>query len=290
MTSPTTRVLVVDDDPLITDLLKSALEDRFLVDVARTCDEATAGLARSSYQVVVTDVLMEGKSGLDLLDDIRQRFQEVDVIVITAYATLKIAIEALNKGARRFLLKPLDVKELRRTVTSLVDERTRRHELSPYEFGKTLVLPNDLTLVSTVARDVAEIACRAGHSESFGFALRAILGEALPNSIIHGNLAVSRETEKLDTRAIENRMKDDRFGKRRLRVEYKIDSEGAWIRIEDEGPGFDYQSLPDPTDESKILELHGRGIYLMRQLADELKWEGRGNVVQIVKRAEKAPE
>lgn len=286
MESATIRVLVVDDDPLVSELLRGALEDYYLVDQAASFEQAVERLAGASYQVTVTDVALGGRSGLELLGEIRERFQEVDVIVITAYATLKVAIEALNKGARRFLLKPIDVKELRRTVDSLVDERTRRLELSPYTWGRSLVLPNDLSLVSAVAREIAETASRVGHADSFGYSLRAILGEALPNAIIHGNLGVDRESEKRDTKVIEKRLKDPEFCHRKLRVEFRIDPEKAWIRIEDEGPGFDYASLPDPTDAENLMDLHGRGLYLMRQMADAVEWSGRGNVVEIVKRAE----
>ena len=285
MESATTRVLVVDDDSMIAEVLRDALSQDYLVEIAGSVVEADRKLGEASYQVAVTDVLLGGRSGLELLELTRDRYPEVSVIVITAYATLKVAIEALNKGARRFLLKPLDIKELRRTVDSLVDERTRRLELTPYTIGRSLVMPNDLSLVSAVARDVAEAAVRAGHPESFGFALRAILGEALPNAIIHGNLAVDRESERRDTKVIEKRLQDPSFSRRKLRVDYQIDDREAWIRIEDEGPGFDYRSLADPTDESKLLDLHGRGLFLMRQLADPVEWKGRGNIVEITKRA-----
>jgi serine/threonine-protein kinase RsbW len=233
----------------------------------------------------VTEVEIAGRGSGGLLSTVRDRFPHIDVVILTSLGTVEAAIEGLDGGARRILLEPVDEAELLRTIASLFEARGSQ-DLEPFTFGRTLVLPNDLTVVSAVGREICQIAVRAGHEELFGFALRAILGEAIPNAIIHGNLGVDRDLEQEEPGIIERRMRDERYSRRKLRVDYTIDEREARIRIEDEGDGFDWKTGIDPTEESRLLALHGRGIFLIRELADEVEWEGRGNVVRIVKRVD----
>ena len=81
--------------------------------------------------------------------------------------------------------------------------------------------------------------------------------EAVNNAIVHGN--------KLDT----NKMVD---------VEVSVDGTVLQFKISDEGPGFDYDNIPDPTAPENIEKPNGRGVFLMRQLADSCEFEDLGRV------------
>ena len=95
--------------------------------------------------------------------------------------------------------------------------------------------------------------------EQYGNVLIAIT-EAVNNAIIHGN------------KNIANKKTD---------IEYNIDSQTITFTVFDEGTGFDFNDLPDPTSPENLEKPQGRGIFLMNHLADEVNLIDNGNVVQL---------
>jgi len=123
------RVLVVDDDAAIRRALRDALDSAgFVVDVA---DDAVAGLAvvaSSRPHVVISDVRMASLSGLDLLRELRQRAPDVDVILMTAFDDMPTVVEAMKHGAAEFLVKPLDLDDLQKTLDKVFADRAVRRK------------------------------------------------------------------------------------------------------------------------------------------------------------------
>ena len=85
-------------------------------------------------------------------------------------------------------------------------------------------------------------------------------------------------------RLISLRRIDPKFGGRIVRVEYRARNGEIYYVIEDEGPGFDVNELPNPCDEEHIFRCSGRGVLLMRTLMDSVAYNDRGNQVTLVKR------
>ena len=111
------NVLVVDDDPDVGKVIEALLVQagiacRWVPDV----DSALAVLRERPMDVVITDLRMPGPSGLDLLESIVERWPEIPVVLLTAHATLDVAVEASIKGAADFLRKPFDREEVLFTV------------------------------------------------------------------------------------------------------------------------------------------------------------------------------
>jgi len=100
-------VLIVDDDLLLRELLCHTLEGRgYVTASAGSAAEAWAYLLEHDMDLVITDVQMPGQNGLTLLRDIKARFPGLPVVIITAYGTMDLVIEALRNGANDFLNKP----------------------------------------------------------------------------------------------------------------------------------------------------------------------------------------
>ncbi len=100
-------VLIVDDEPGMLSFLQRALSSRCgSVDCANCVDQARPLLGRKRYDLIVLDIAMPGQSGIDWLHELRHEGYSGDVILMTAYADLDTAIEALRAGAADFLLKP----------------------------------------------------------------------------------------------------------------------------------------------------------------------------------------
>ena len=91
--------------------------------------------------------------------------------------------------------------------------------------------------------------------------LQVALAEALANAMLYGNGA-------------------DRS--KRVRVELTITEKAIITRVTDEGPGFDYRDIPDPTTREGLLKPDGRGIFLMRKLLDQVSFNERGNSVTLL--------
>ena len=117
-------VLVVDDEPRIRRIVEMALGDRgYRVLTAPSAEEAQDVLERERVDAVVTDLQLPGRSGLELLSDIRRADRGLPVILITAYGTVESAVEAIKAGAFDYVLKPFGVDELEALVERALDAR-----------------------------------------------------------------------------------------------------------------------------------------------------------------------
>jgi DNA-binding NtrC family response regulator len=120
-------LLIVDDDPRIRTSLARALRDeRTEVRTAEDGEHALAALGESAAGVVLADLKMPGMSGLDLLRLLRQRMPDVDVVLMTAYEDLPTVAAAMREGAADFLVKPLDLHQLRRVLDRAFEDREAR--------------------------------------------------------------------------------------------------------------------------------------------------------------------
>ena len=118
------RILVVEDDSFFRAVLKDILrEEGYAVDVASSGAEALEKLANPEYHVVVTDVVMEGIDGLELLSRVKQIDPAIEVIMVTGHANVETAIHALKSGARDYLVKPFNHDELKHTVALCIEQR-----------------------------------------------------------------------------------------------------------------------------------------------------------------------
>ncbi len=122
-------IWIVDDDRSIRWVLEKALEREGLdyLSFAST-KEVLAEMERSSPQVVVSDIRMPGGSGLDLLQQLKQRLPSLPVIIMTAYSDLDSAVAAFQGGAFEYLPKPFDVDNALELIRRAVDESLREDE------------------------------------------------------------------------------------------------------------------------------------------------------------------
>ena len=110
---PTHGILVVDDDPGQRSLLRSFLQGQGLtVTVAASAREALDLLDASTPDMLISDVRMPGMTGLELLEQVAERYPGLPVLLVTAYADIRDAVGAMRSGAVDYLEKPIDLDEL----------------------------------------------------------------------------------------------------------------------------------------------------------------------------------
>jgi DNA-binding NtrC family response regulator len=121
------RILIVDDDEAIrTSTAESLVRHDREVRLADSASVALSGLDRWRPDVILCDVRMPGIDGLELLELLTERLPSADVIMMTAFDDMPTIVSAMRAGAVEFLVKPLDLHELRRTVDRLFDDRASR--------------------------------------------------------------------------------------------------------------------------------------------------------------------
>lgn len=118
----TKHILVVDDEPEIRQSLKFILNDcGFESSTASTGKEALEMIGRNQYDLVITDIQMPGKDGLDIIRHLRREGWKMPVLVVTAYVYKEMAVRAMQFGASGYLLKPVDFDELIQRVEDLLN-------------------------------------------------------------------------------------------------------------------------------------------------------------------------
>ena len=118
------RVLLIEDDPLIGRSLTRAFEGSgAAVDWARTGDDALAALSTSRYAIVLLDLGLPDKAGLDVLKEMRGGKDATPVLIVTARDDIETRVAGLDLGADDFIVKPFDFDELAARMRAVI----RRH-------------------------------------------------------------------------------------------------------------------------------------------------------------------
>ncbi|NIT14667.1 MAG: response regulator, partial [Candidatus Dadabacteria bacterium] len=123
------RVLVVDDEHEILRIIYDLLSrNGYHVDTATTCEKALKLFGENEYNTILSDIKMPQKSGIDLLEVVNKSNPELPVVIMTGYASLETAIEALKQGAFDYLTKPLDYQKLKSIIVHAVENNQLRLE------------------------------------------------------------------------------------------------------------------------------------------------------------------
>jgi len=122
------KVLVVEDDPDIRKILELFLTEKaFRVKSAESAPQALEMLAEEPIDLILSDVRMPGMSGLDLLRHLKERDPEIQLVLMSAYSSVKDAVEAIRLGAADYVEKPIDFRRLERVLQTVLEKRQLQH-------------------------------------------------------------------------------------------------------------------------------------------------------------------
>lgn len=184
-----------------------------------------------------------------------------------------VIVKAFKMVAANYLRLPYNKDELREIVEQTLSYKLRyvddpnllSHTHEKIEFE----LPSDLALMNGVLQYLLERVAKLGVIAPEKSNLFIALDEAFVNAVKHGN---KNDPSKL------------------VRVGAEISPKEACFTIEDEGAGFDVQTIPDPRDPANLFKSSGRGVLLIYNIMDEVEYNAQGNRVKMVKRPEPAVE
>ena len=126
MKSKLPKLLIVDDERNMRESLKIVLESHgYKADTVESAEEGLKSVTQNSYFMVITDARLDGMSGYEFLRESHERWPDLPMLMITAYATPKLAVEAIQNGAVDYLSKPFEPEELLHSVNRCAE----RHEL-----------------------------------------------------------------------------------------------------------------------------------------------------------------
>jgi len=123
MGDPKIEIMVLDDEEIVGKRLKTALEkSNYEVEIFQDSRKAVVRIAEKEFDIVVTDVRMEEIDGMEVLEHVLEKSARTKVIIITGYATVEVAREALTRGAFDFIAKPFKPDDLREVILRAVKE------------------------------------------------------------------------------------------------------------------------------------------------------------------------
>jgi DNA-binding NtrC family response regulator len=125
-----TKILIVDDELILRESLAGWLQrDGHTVDTASSGEEALEKLKEARFDIMLVDIKMEGISGLDVLQHVKENDPDVAIVMITAYGSIPTAIEAMKNGAYDYMLKPFDPNELGVLIDKIIKHQDQEREM-----------------------------------------------------------------------------------------------------------------------------------------------------------------
>ncbi len=123
------RIMVLDDEPIVCKRLKPTFEKMgHTVETFTDSVKAIARLKETSFDVVITDLKMEGADGIQVLNGAKSASSETQVIIITGFATSETAKESYSKGAVEFIAKPFKIGDIVNCVKRIEKERQEKQK------------------------------------------------------------------------------------------------------------------------------------------------------------------
>jgi CheY-like chemotaxis protein len=297
------NILVVDDSAVDRRFVGGLLtrQGRYNVDYAEDGSAALNRVRQSPPDLIITDLQMPNRNGLELVAAIRMHHAQIPVILMTGHGSEGLAVEALQRGAAGYVPKTqlgdrlldaveesLSMSKADRTYERLISCLTR----CEFDF----VLDNDPALIDPLVDLIQQMVAGMNLTDETGrFRIGAAVKESLLNAIYRGNLEVSFQAMQ-DTRVsllegqgadpVGQRRSQLPYAQRRVKVAVVIDGAAARFVIDDEGPGFDPSSVVPAGKPGSLDPQTGRGLVLMRAFMDDVQFNDKGNQVTLVKRRE----
>lgn len=109
-------ILIVDDEAIVRESLRDSLKHAHNVAIAETGEEALELIQKQEFDIIIVDLKLPGKSGLEVVKEARDINPYIRSIIITAYPSVELSVQAMKQGAIDFLIKPVDVNDLEKLI------------------------------------------------------------------------------------------------------------------------------------------------------------------------------
>ncbi|MBN1520981.1 MAG: diguanylate cyclase [Candidatus Aureabacteria bacterium] len=140
------RILIVDDEEIMRSFLADVLTDEgYETDIADNGEQGIEKIKEGQFQLVITDVKMPGVSGIDVLKAAKDIDKNIDVIIMTGYASVNTAVESMKLGAVDYITKPFNIDQIKMIVERTIEKRRMTRQIEEGKFYRELVSTDVLT-------------------------------------------------------------------------------------------------------------------------------------------------
>jgi anti-sigma regulatory factor (Ser/Thr protein kinase)/ActR/RegA family two-component response regulator len=268
------RILIVDNNDDLRSTLEQVLRD--LGHTVLATGDRDAALSREDldeFDLIISDLTDDADCGVEILSELNRKRLLVPVVVSSDEAQQPGIVKAFKMGAANYLRLPYNKDELRSIVEKTLSYKLRFVDdlkVLPHVHEKIdFELPSDLSLMNGVLHYLIERVSKLGLIKPERSNLFVALDEAFVNAVKHGN---RNDPSKM------------------VRITAELSAKEARFTVEDEGNGFNLQEIPDPCDPANLFKSSGRGVLLIYNIMDEVKYNARGNQLTMVKRPEDSLE
>lgn len=265
--APKARLLLVDSRNAWSGRLYKILSENSIeLDVLASAQAALSFLQSRFFDALLLDVPLPDMPAPQMVAITRNRFPFLPIVILAEENGMTEAVGALKAGAFHFIpanFEPRQALGALRKILALQNEPVTLSRALP-DLKQTIQfsLPSTLDYITGAAAHLTETLVRFGIITVEELNIKVALVEALTNAMEHGN---GFDPKKL------------------VKVEAKFLEDKAEIKITDQGKGFNHEKLPNPTAPENLYKPRGRGIYMIHRLMDEVHFNRKGNVVQLVK-------
>ena len=260
------RILIVDDH----DDLSSALEEVFsksgyYVKTTESRDEAVELDETDAFDLVISD--LDG----DLAFPKEETDQNEDSCLPESESEdfKRSHVKAFKVCATNFRREDFDEDELKNLFETVLNYKAqfvdKTHTVKQIREKIEFEFPSTISLMHSILDYLMKRVEKVGVVDTEKSNLFIALDEAFVNAVKHGN--------KFDADKV-------------IRVSAEVSAKEARFTIEDEGEGFDVNSIPDPTDPENLFKASGRGVLIIHNIMDEVRYNERGNRLTMIKRPE----
>jgi DNA-binding response OmpR family regulator len=292
------HILLIDDDPNVLGLVGEALT-HFGMEVhpfaeGRRALRCLEDPASPPFDLVITDISMDGMDGFDVITQVKSIKPGLPVILMTGQASLDFAIRALRMGASNLFQKPLNLRDLANSAFHLVALHREMHMAAmglrglAEERRHFRFQAHELDIPSVVGHLTDRLVplglARPTNVDVIGMAFH----EALVNALEHGCLEMDSSLKgdlfaEQDTFAatMQQRLANPHYAGRWVDVEMHLTPDRFEVVITDDGPGFDTATVSRLT-ETGLGEQTGRGLAMIQLVMDEVSHNAKGNQIRMV--------
>ena len=264
------RILIVDNNDELRTILEQVLGKLgHQVVVTGEREQALQRQDLDEFDVIISDLTEEAENA----ESIGELHRKHLLVVRPSTIDKTEYIKAFKLDAGNYARSEYDKDELREIIEQTlsyklryVDDpslQVRTHEKIEFQ------VPGDLALMNGVLQYLLERVSKRGLVSTDGSNLFVALDEAFVNAVKHGNKS---DPTKL------------------VHVGAELSAQEACFTVEDEGEGFDVQTIPDPCDPANLFKTSGRGVLLIYNIMDEVEYNAQGNRVKMVKRPDRPVE
>lgn len=290
------RVLIVEDEKVIRDFMVTTVRgDGYETQSAQDGAQGLKLFKEFQPEVVLADIHMPVMDGLEMLEKIRKIDSNSLFIIISALYVPQYTLQALRLKANDYLVKPVRGKDLLVLLdkySGILASRTKDREILGLIYNRTLgmKIANRLDLVGKIVdRLMLETEQFIPPSDRLGLHLGLV--EMLTNAIEHGNLEITYDEKSQALTGPVHQFNDlvnqrclvHEYADRLVDLEFHMTKDRCEWLITDQGQGFDWKNIPDPSDPNNFFSYHGRGIMLATLQFSEVTYLGKGNKVRLAK-------